>query len=1333
MYYTPKWETPKEAAKDTNYQLDSNDLLLTNLNTTVDGEIDNGDSLSIGISKILRDLGLLNTKVEENAALTEEEARKIFLSLEDAKNIYVKQEDGKQLSSNDFTDKYKEALDGFIEDTKLSETTDIILTNINSTIDGEIDNGDNLSIAISKLMRDIGKNRNDISTLEETVNELIDESISKDILKLYVEKEDGKQLSSNDFTDKYKEALDGFIEDTKLSETTDIILTNINDTIDGEIDNGDTLSEAISKLMRDIGIQNNKIESNLSSQAEVNSTFATKEELNTYVEKVDGKDLSTNDFTDVDKAKLDSLRTDIPLSSEITLTNINSTIDGEIDNGDNLSEAISKLMRDIGINRNSIAKLADGHDTVISNYATKEELNTYVKKVDGKDLSTNDFTDKYKNMIDDLAAEELTTNDITLININSVTEDRDPDNGDTLSVGLSLLMNQIGRLKQKNVDIVNKLDTVNDTYIDNTELSTKLDQYVKKEEGKGLSTNDFTNTYKNLLDKFYPQETQSISTFAISPSILSNYIILSNLNSVTEDRDPDNGDSLSVGLSILMNQIGKLRDSSTATNNTIINNYYTKEDINNTIKNYVEKIDGKGLSSNDFTNTDKEKLDSLTNTPNSNHTIITNVTNITEEEYHPIVNGDSLTDAINKLIYKDKLLDSTLRDHYWDRGQTDQQYVHKQTGKDLSTNDFTNEYKQLIDQLTGGPGGGTVENKYYYTKEYIDKNFVAKEEGKTLSTNDFNNNYKAAIDSLDKTYLKLSGGTMNGDIHMTTHDIDFTGGRIRFLDSNGEEISILSNDTFSGACAKTNQVGNMMVVLRNTKYNVGDIRVAEGLKTGMYLYCKTAGITAALAPLWNNEKDGETTDGTSVWQSRSYSSTYTSSGENTDGMYLPLSGGALTGDLDMSSHNVLFSTGVIKFYDTNKNNVTATITKDQYPGNAATATKLHSPVHINTVEFDGSKDITIDCIPSTEKGKANGVAILDNNGKVPSSQLPSYVDDVIEVETYNDLPNPGEFGKLYTTRDNSQIYRWSGTTYVNISPSSSTSETTIKLQTPRKITLSNEVTGQTSFDGSRDVVISTKISPNGVKAGAYGTAQTLNQFTVDETGRITKVSDKLTIAPEWKNIINKPTTLEGFGITDRFPTTLPANGGNADTVGHHSPGTSPGNVLVLDNTGKIPVNNIPIQALFSTGMITLWYGSSNAVPKGWHICDGTAGTPDLRDKFIIAAGGKYDFLSTGGEEKVTLTTQQMPSHKHPGSRTDETNLTGTFKAQLRKKNSYATGVFTGYMEYGDDWKSGSAANHVHVVTFNGRHSHSINTSAAGGGQAHNNMPPYIALFYIMKL
>ena len=553
MYYTPKWETPKEAAKDTNYQLDSNDLLLTNLNTTVDGEIDNGDSLSIGISKILRDLGLLNTKVEENVALTEEEARKIFLSLEDAKNTYVKKVDGKQLSSNDFTDKYKEALDGFIEDTKLSETTDIILTNINSTIDGEIDNGDNLSIAISKLMRDIGKNRNDISTLEETVNELIDESISKDILKLYVEKEDGKQLSSNDFTDKYKEALDGFIEDTKLSETTDIILTNINDTIDGEIDNGDTLSEAISKLMRDIGIQNNKIESNLSSQAEVNSTFVTKEELNTYVEKVDGKDLSTNDFTDVDKAKLDSLRTDIPLSSEITLTNINSTIDGEIDNGDNLSEAISKLMRDIGINRNSIAKLADGHDTVISNYATKEELNTYVKKVDGKDLSTNDFTDKYKNMIDDLAAEELTTNDITLININSVTEDRDPDNGDTLSVGLSLLMNQIGRLKQKNVDIVNKLDTVNDTYIDNTELSTKLDQYVKKEEGKGLSTNDFTNTYKNLLDKFYPQETQSISTFAISPSILSNYIILSNLNSVTEDRDPDNGDSLSVGVSILMN------------------------------------------------------------------------------------------------------------------------------------------------------------------------------------------------------------------------------------------------------------------------------------------------------------------------------------------------------------------------------------------------------------------------------------------------------------------------------------------------------------------------------------------------------------------------------------------------------------------------------------------------------------------------------------------------------------------------------------------------------------------------------------------------------------
>ncbi len=69
------------------------------------------------------------------------------------------------------------------------------------------------------------------------------------------------------------------------------------------------------------------------------------------------------------------------------------------------------------------------------------------------------------------------------------------------------------------------------------------------------------------------------------------------------------------------------------------------------------------------------------------------------------------------------------------------------------------------------------------------------------------------------------------------------------------------------------------------------------------------------------------------------------------------------------------------------------------------------------------------------KGVNNGYASLDGGGKVPSSQLPSYVDDVIEVSSFATLPTTGETGKIYITLDTNKIYRWSGSVYVEVSSS----------------------------------------------------------------------------------------------------------------------------------------------------------------------------------------------------------------------------------------------------------------------------------------------------------
>lgn len=114
------------------------------------------------------------------------------------------------------------------------------------------------------------------------------------------------------------------------------------------------------------------------------------------------------------------------------------------------------------------------------------------------------------------------------------------------------------------------------------------------------------------------------------------------------------------------------------------------------------------------------------------------------------------------------------------------------------------------------------------------------------------------------------------------------------------------------------------------------------------------------------------------------------------------------------------------------------------------------------------------------KGKANGLASLDNGGKVPSSQLPSYVDDVIEIDTFNNLPSTGESGKIYITQDTNLTYRWSGTDYVEISKSLALGETSStaypgdkgKATTDKLNKTSNKVVvGPTTVNPSTDKIV----------------------------------------------------------------------------------------------------------------------------------------------------------------------------------------------------------------------------------------------------------------------
>ena len=130
-------------------------------------------------------------------------------------------------------------------------------------------------------------------------------------------------------------------------------------------------------------------------------------------------------------------------------------------------------------------------------------------------------------------------------------------------------------------------------------------------------------------------------------------------------------------------------------------------------------------------------------------------------------------------------------------------------------------------------------------------------------------------------------------------------------------------------------------------------------------------------------------------------------------------------------------------------------------------------------------------------------------------------------------------------------------------------------------------------------------------------------------------------------------------------------------------------------------NYITLAQAFTTGMIIMWSGAISNIPSGWVLCDGTNNTPNLRDKFIVGAGNSYAVAATGGADSVTLTIAQMPNHSHP--------------IQIR----------TGKDDDNFSFNQGFSSD---APTSGG----TFNSNTEGGGQSHENRPPYYALAFIMK-
>ena len=173
-----------------------------------------------------------------------------------------------------------------------------------------------------------------------------------------------------------------------------------------------------------------------------------------------------------------------------------------------------------------------------------------------------------------------------------------------------------------------------------------------------------------------------------------------------------------------------------------------------------------------------------------------------------------------------------------------------------------------------------------------------------------------------------------------------------------------------------------------------------------------------------------------------------------------------------------------------------------------------------TKETVGLSNVTNDAqVKRSEMGAADGVATLDSSGKIPSAQLPGFVDDVEEAETKEDFPETGESGKLYVETSTNKTYRWSGSQYTEITNGG----------------LALGETSATAYAGDKGKAVAdkvTKIEDGTTKVPSAVNADTVGGLTVETAVPVdAKFTDTVYTHPD-----NHPATMITEDATHRFTT-----------------------------------------------------------------------------------------------------------------------------------------------------------------------------------------------------
>jgi hypothetical protein len=138
-----------------------------------------------------------------------------------------------------------------------------------------------------------------------------------------------------------------------------------------------------------------------------------------------------------------------------------------------------------------------------------------------------------------------------------------------------------------------------------------------------------------------------------------------------------------------------------------------------------------------------------------------------------------------------------------------------------------------------------------------------------------------------------------------------------------------------------------------------------------------------------------------------------------------------------------------------------------------------------------------------------------------------------------------------------------------------------------------------------------------------------------------------------------------------------------------------------------------VQASLPAGVILLWSGSIASIPSGWLLCNGSSGTPDLRDRFIVGAGSTYAVAATGGSADAVVV-----SHTHTATVADPGH-THTYGIGPRQGGTYT-------LPSNSDSVGGNGTTNSAVTGI------SVSNASTGVSGTGANLPPYYALAYIMK-